>query len=352
MALSSAPGFLIEELTGQQRSVALTGWALPRQNVGFGRRNRTKKRTYAGNPVATVQVLGPELDDSTIEGTWSDRYLPGQVFVAGFDQPDTCEALVAVFDELTKSAQQIRVQWGSVVRFGVIASFEPTWIRLEDCAWSLEFTWTGEESQRVRAGPIEVEDDDIRAAIVAMDDEVVLSPSTLQATALSIGDSLATTDDRLTEVRRSVVGVLFALGDLRQRVDDQIQPALAVVSLVDTVRTTVGQVLVELEDIPYTYSTVYDSVVDVLDVECWRRTVASRAGGVRGASMYKAIEVNRIPQPKNQTVVQVRTGQTLRSIAVDFYGDADAWERIADANNLVSSQVAPGTRLVVPLPEA
>lgn len=348
MALSTAPGFIIEELTGLQRSLVLTGWALPRQGVGFGRKNRVKKRWYAGNPQATQQILGPELTSTTIEGTWSSRYLPGQVVVAGFDQPDTAEALVAVFEDIARSAQTLRVQWGTVVRIGVISDFTPTWTRPEDVAFSIEFDWSGEEPGRVRAGPIEVEDDRVRASMVRLDDESVLEPPSVVDAAFLVGETTATTSDRIGDVRRSVVGVLFAIGDLREALGDQIAPARAVVDLVETVRTTSGELITQLVDIPYIYSCVTDDVISVLNTETWRRTMASRASEVRSASLYKAVEVDRIPRPPTQQVVTVRSGQSLRDIAVQVYGDSDGWERIADANNLVSSQVAPGTVLVIP----
>jgi hypothetical protein len=47
-------------------------------------------------------------------------------------------------------------------------------------------------------------------------------------------------------------------------------------------------------------------------------------------------------------LIPMPQGVTLRKLALEYYGSADDWATIADANGLTSSEVAPGTMLLIP----
>lgn len=140
------PAFEVEELTGSQRSIRLRDRALPYQGVGFPITQRTKKTYYGGNPVATLQVLGPDYGNTQLDGIWKARFLADSVeFNSGNSgsaaAPDLSspEDLVLLFEDIALSGNTLRVQWGPHVREGILVRFTPDWIRLQDVKWAMEF---------------------------------------------------------------------------------------------------------------------------------------------------------------------------------------------------------------------
>ncbi len=149
------PTFDILELEGSRRQLVLKGRTKPYAGVEFPSETRSKVTYYPGNPVATQQILGPEFGPTDLEGMWKTRFLAGtgqnEVEVSGFDPIDSAADLVRAFEELRRSANSLRVQWGPVVRFGILKKFTPSWVTLYDVKWHANFEWRGEREFTPRA---------------------------------------------------------------------------------------------------------------------------------------------------------------------------------------------------------
>ena len=66
---------LIEEVTGQQRSVELVGSGMPKQGAAWSSLLKVVTTWYTGNDQATQQVLGPRDPPSKWEGRWARTML-------------------------------------------------------------------------------------------------------------------------------------------------------------------------------------------------------------------------------------------------------------------------------------
>lgn len=339
---SQAPGFGIEELTGEQRVVLLQGRALPYQGVGWNARQRTKKTVYAGNPVGTIQILGPDYDNTTIEGMWKQRFLSGQIVVSTGEEITTPEQAVRLFESLVTSGNTLAVQWGPVVRYGLMVNFEHVWLRPQDLRWTAEFEWTGASEIPARATPAPSDDSDVQDTSTQTDDALVADPASIDS------EYQETVTEEANSTRVNVGQLFVALQEIRAQVSTSIASVQAALSSAEAVRTGVGSSLLTLSDLPYTEAQRVDTVVEVFACEAWRMTTAEASRRLRAACQRRAIEVAKAAIPSAIAVVVMPGDQTLRDLARIYYGSADSWQLIADANGLVGAIVEAGTIVVVP----
>lgn len=346
--LSQAPAFDIEELSGSRRRVTLRGRALPYQNVAYTGKQRNKLTWYPGNPVASLQVLGPELEPTRLQGMWKDRFLVGQVEVRGFEKPGTAEQLVAIFDSLRRSGNQLRVQWGAETRFGILALFEANWVRPQDVKWEAEFVWTGDQETAPRAGGVAQTNEALRKALTATDDDFVMDPGTMKEEYR--GDIVAGID-----AMREKAGLVFdGVRQVQQSPDGApITAVQGAVAAVEALRSEGEATIGVLVDVPYTVGQTFDSVIEVLEGEVWRRTTSLRVRQQRAAAQRQGRVLVKAAVPGAIAIVVVPADTTLRQLAITYYGSADDWQIIADVNGLHSSLVSAGTTLIItPKPSA
>jgi|GEM_PF-2118356 len=339
---SQAPGFGIEELTGEQRVVLLQGRALPYQGVGWNARQRTKKSTYAGNPVGTIQILGPDFDNTTIEGMWKQRFLTGAIVVSTGEEITRPEEAVRLFESLVTSGNNLAVQWGPIVRYGVMVNFEHVWIRPQDVRWTAEFEWSGASEIPARATAAPSDDSSVEDASTQVDDALVADPASIDS------DYQESVTEQTNETRVNVGQLFVALQEIRVQVNTSIATVQAALSSAESVRTGVGGTLLALSDRPYTEAQLLDTVVEVFACEAWRMSTAEASRRLRASCQRRSIEVAKAAIPSAIAVVVMPGDQTLRDLARVYYGTADSWQQIADANDLVGAIVEAGTIVVVP----
>lgn len=347
----TAEAFIITELTGPKREVRLFDRALPYKKFAAPRSQRHQKREYPGSRVATIQVLGPSLGDWSIEGIWKTRYIAARhsVELKGFGDIDntggriTAEDLVRVFKRLNDAGQTVEVRWGPEVRVGIVKDFTPEYDRVEDVAWKLEFVWSKDEDVPPRRAAITMDSTaEIQRVLDALDLKSAEMPkeippaqaSDLLAKTEAVRTSGATLTDSLAKVQSGVTSpeASRAVGTS----GDQV------VSDAEVLRSGL------LSDRPVTSLIPVDDVQVTLSVEVWRRDMAAAARDVQAQARQAVQSVSQRIQPGNIAVVTVTENTSLRTLALRYYGTADSWPIIADANHLVGSIAPAGLRVVIP----
>lgn len=341
---------IISELTGQRRQVTLRGRALPFRGPEFGFTQRTKVTYYTGNPEGTQQLFGPTFDPTTFTGVWRDKYLQpdvetraSPVTVQGFDQPTTAEGLIDIFRELVLSGSTLEVQWSMYRRIGTLRRFVATPDRTEDQGWSAEFEWTGDGTEAPEQSPLEALDvDRIQSAMNALNDLSAFDPlDTLQAfeaRVFSLIDEIQTkVDDVLQQCR-----VLANLATLPQRVVQGIRSAATSISML------VGQLLQETVEATYTIAINEDGVSNVLTMEAFKRDLAFFGATLRESVLAATMSLEARSEPDALRIVTMDQSGSLRVLAQREYGNADAWQAIADVNGFENSSVPPGTQVIIP----
>lgn len=337
----------IEEIGGARRQVTLSDRALPhRGGPSWGGSTRHAKEEYAGSSVATIQIFGRTEMDTSWDGMWSDRYLAGTVKVSGFPDPQGADDMVRIFESLRDGGGELRVQWGNYVRRGIIASFDPTPVWSErDVRWSLEWTWTSRDDVDTTArATIDTPPDSsrLRQLLNSVDDMLAFEPTDV------VRNYDATVRGAMREVRDRATRV-FAIA--RQGQASALSPITLSQSLETEVRglgREVGDLVVELSETPFRDASVSDTVIARLGISVWQSSMSRRLSALRGQVIRQQRAAQAGARPDAATIVQLREGQTLRDLARIYYGSADAWQRIAEVNNLATSTAPAGTYIHVP----
>lgn len=257
--------FVIQELTGDRRLVALTGRGLPYRPVEFGGTQRVEVTWLPGYAVATATVLGPTDKPTTVRGFWKERFIgqvPGAVrqptvlrgvadalvdassfLSGGFDVSAPAEAaavsvdgravtsvadVVELFDDVMRRGQLLQVTWGPVVRLGHLTSFTPSWHNTRDAEWEATFDWTSRGGSVAAAQhALSVTADDTRSLLEgALGDALAIL-----AEAPAISSELS---DRLTSQLQRVSSLVDAVSDA------VVSTADAAALPADTARRVVG----------------------------------------------------------------------------------------------------------------
>lgn len=345
---------LITELTGSERSVELRDRALPYQSVAWGGEAKYTKNVYPGNPVATIQVLGPDEGDTTMKGMWKTRYVGDMATITGFEDIGgafdilsgaiTAERLAQVFHRLRRSGQHLEVRWGPEVRRGILADFQADYDRVEDVGWTATFVWgqVGEEEAPRAAAEVADPTTGINNALAGLEDliarlppiilpnvtgPIIFAEEAMRIAALSMTSSLG-----------SITGVpTVTPGEFQNIASLSIQVGVAAQSMV---QQTSDQSIEEW--------VATNFVGDILTVETYRHDLAAATLALWVAAIVAREAVRARVVNDYLAIVHIRQNQTLRTLALDYYGDADAWQTIADANRLTSAVVARGTIIAIP----
>lgn len=344
--------FSIVELSGPRREVHLYDRALPYKGLATPTTQRHVIRWYPGSPVATIQVLGPTAGPWKAEGMWKTMYLAAgkSADLRGFEDIDnrnftvTAEDLVAAIRRICTDGQQLEVTWGPEVRRGILADFTPEWDIIEDIRWTMEFVWSQVGAEGARRATATID----RAAAVSralLDFDAVMAEqpravtngsgilaaaSTVRATGNAFAAQLAKAQGATTETIAGVQAVKAA-GEL----------------VVQACRALLRG---DLTDLPYYDLCPVDDLASVLAVETWRRDTAASTRTVAAESRKATNGLADRAEPGSLAVVTVTAGVSLRTLALEWYGSADAWTLIADANGLVGAMPPVGTRLRIPRP--
>lgn len=336
------PAFYIRELEGQARVLVLKGRALPYQGVAWEASQKVVTTYYPGNPVATQQIVGTEYGPTEIHGMWKARFLPGQVETAGFGDIDNPEALVLAMEAILEGGSPLEVVWGNIVRYGVLSNFKANWLRLQDVEWSAEFTWKGKEQTAPRASGLVDIQAPVTQALGQWNDSGTLYPTNL------LNQWLGGFQALLFSARVASGEVLGSLRQASAAVQVPRNAALGAASAANAFRGDAQAILQQTVDVPYTSIQVDDSVVSVLDLESWRRSQALETRRLNAAQITQARNLVDVIEPGAIAIVSIAQNTTLRQLAIKYYGNADRWQAIADANGFVDSQVEAGTLVIIP----
>ena len=374
-----APPLIVGETSGARRAIVLRGRSLPYRGVAWGGEQRLEVTYFPGNPVAQAQVLGPTWTDTTMRGMWKDAFLGdpdsfagllnfpalssvaqagsqqtgGKTFHAGGPAPvnqraTTARALRDAFFLIQRAGVLLRVEWGSVVRYGFLATFEADHDREEDIRWEATFRWVGDTSSapKVRKKPRI----DAPGAIAALIDATQEFLRQLQE-ALAIARSYAllveqrirrigTLVSQITDTLSGFVELTFVpqetLGVLQQQVTSA---TLEVRELQRTIRSVPPPTLAIQQGGNVVDANIQAAVALALLFNANR--LADRLEALRG-------QLDGLVRPGIVGLFTPRADITLRDVSREFFGTPEHWPLIAQANDLRGSIAPRGMQLLIP----
>jgi hypothetical protein len=391
----AGPAFTIQEVGGQ--SIVLSGRALPYRPLKFQGTQQLEQTWYPGYDRATVQVLGPHEENTTINGMWKDRFLAenGVGVFGGVPSPrsaivsagqpifSTIEA-VTLFENLRRSGVQIDVSWGPVARRGYLRSFSHTWTTEHDCEWEMEFLWTSNESARTVTPPNEGRPRPIlpqeAAANVGLEFKAIpIEPSWLDKVRTSVSNLRGRMLDSLSAYSAGLQDIQSTLRQMSGLIGSTVTESLALINQASStgldvlgVANSVGSTLGSFRSIDEVAAQQWSAILGGAGVTMatlntgepnptsillttYNQSEAQRLGRAQIRLLQELqAQIDASLEPVPDTFYVTRDGDNLRGISTLFYGTPDRWTEIQEKNKELlagyndSSNVPAGLTLTIP----
>jgi hypothetical protein len=348
--LSQANTFTVRILEGELAGtdILLETRALPYRGVSYETEQRVKTTYYAGNPVATQQVMGPIEKNTMVTGMWKDIFLGN----------GTAAALRDTFNDICRAGLLIEVRWGAgilpdgslvstpIVRRGVIKRFKHTYDRPQDIAWEVEFEWRGRDEptqpplQGAGQGESDFSDaisllDEVTSKIAAFLGDPINRLAGFQQSFLDDVDDFLNAVAAANGAFNAAAEALRFQGELSTAVIERVRGAVQ-----GTMRAAVDLVGAFEEFKDWT-TEVKDTALSLLGFK------AQKMGVMRGLDdaqeRMRTIDEDLAAREIPDVIAEVRVpaDTDLRDLAQKFYGNADLWWVIANFNGIGTSSKVP-----------
>ncbi len=393
-----ASPYVIEEIAGLGRGISLRGRSLPYRGVSYAATQRIETTWNPGNPVATEQVEGPTFDDVTINGIWKDIFLfdpanapalsnfPALIRSAGDADLDTvlaagapvavqearrAEVAMYAIEQIRKAASPVRIEWGSIVRYGLVHKTNFTFDRIEDITWEITLKISGEQPNQPQPGErreVNVTGD-IRALInqilidrLAEDFPDALGPfDVAQGLINALEGALRKiqyyrTGVSLLDITQSITRLGALVTDLLGTLEGFANLAFFPADVLGTLRATLKGIQLEGELIVQrfasraaaTFAGRSGNPAEVAAAHATQQFLRDRAMRMAADAVRLRRQIEKLQVQTLRTVVLMRLGETLRDVARRAYGAEREWRSIATFNGFSSSIVPAGTLIRVP----
>ena len=371
--------FIVRQTNLPARVIVLSGRSLPYRGVSWGGRQAIDLNWFPGNPVGVVQVIGAQLASTTITGKWKDIFLSGpqnegsrgqllnfpqlqgaatptgneragNTFAAAGSVAaqfaERARALRDAFELLRKEGQQVKVEWGSIVRYGFITSTLFPHDREEDIDYEIEFTFTGEtDSQPVPKFKIP----DLLGLLkklLALLDRVI---DVLLQAIFNAQNFLRRITQTINKIGSFVTQLIEALEKIASFVFAPADILGTIRSNLVAIRLTARDALRRMDQSSAALEASFTgNPLAVSQAETWQQTLRRRLHELGAEAAQQQAEIDQILVPQLLGVIVMPTGKTLRDISSEFYGTPNNWRAISDFNGFGGSLVPVGTVVRIP----
>lgn len=355
-----ATAFTIHETTGLQRTLRLAERALPYQGVAFPVSTRADIQWFPGSPTATIQMLGPQEGETSVNGMWKQRFLSGVggqspatlIGAQGVTLLETPFDIAQAVRDFVRQGQLLEVTWDRFVRVGIIKEFTPRAIRPQDYEWEITFSWTGDSANpppnaTAASNPSLSDvwgDLTVKTAVVKADfDDPLVQEFTLLDVQQAIKSALTDMDNANAQLQTAIdnltVGVATPFAATRHAVS-------ACFSLADTaiVGASLFQRAMTVQTAPL---AVPDFGADLAYlVACRRGVTACRA--LDRAAVENAYALGQTTNNTTPEIYIAREGDDLRDVSRAVYGTIAQWQTLMVYNQLSTSELTAGQRITCP----
>ena len=371
--------FVIAETNGLKRTIVLRGRSLPRQPLTFGGEQSVIIDYFAGNPVAYAQVIGPKYLPTEVTGEWNDIFLyedgnapyllnfppvgaagkpapagantivAGASFTSAAATPGSQQAYLArtvrdAIELIRRSGALLRVEWGSIVRYGFLTRAIFPHKREQDIGYEMEFQWIG--------------DTDAQPIAVKPQANLLGFLQALNAILASLLNALLSADYLAGEFFKSftapITNLLSLITGLVQTLQKILSQTLNPFDIVASIRAAAIGLKLACRDLLDLFDR-NGAALRGRDNATSQAFLAAAENEVRLLLLELAFlaaereaELESFFTKQVQATHVVQAFQNLRSISVIHYGRPENWVDIADFNGLSGSLVSPGRLLRIP----
>jgi hypothetical protein len=357
-------------------TMSFGGWALPHEKPNFETEQRSKKTMYPGNPVATLQVYGPNFPNTIFVGEYHWRYTAINVVGSGFEAVDggsaqatnsppsvnastqtTPEYIQEKLEALCISGQGVEVHWSGNIRKGILkkVNFQPK--RREDIPYTLDFEWSQRSDQSAppyvitpfpldSSGEQSVHAANLASLVVAPD----AVPDLLSSGATSLVEGIATA---AADMAAAIVNLSLQSGTGTAAGPGNSPAALqqlAVRGVQDCglIQQSCAALLDLLEPAASDAALVTQDPAQLIAYEVWRCGLIEEAIATNSDAYNSQMAFAASISQTAVTAYRAKGATDLRDVAVLFGQDASAWTEIANFNYLDDSALAAGQLVIIP----
>lgn len=369
---------VIRELTGDERTVTLSGRALPHKPMAFEVEQRIEEIPSAGFASTSQQPTGPQELPSQWTGTWKTRFLSdplerfAQVGAATSEIVDgeemigissnairTAAELTELFYDICRKGQLLKVSWLHLARIGRLSKIKQSWQTAHDVDFTLDFKWVGLDEDAPLPSPSQSSLGNVTQQVVSgyVDLEDATSFDELPNLNGSFADQI---DNRIGAINRLVSEME---DNIQARVGGAVAPIDALRRAFSTMTAIRDESELFIADIEETVAPAMLLVADKFDLTpvpcghaiaaaCARRRAVRSSRSLKHRAARQRYAALRQLDANLLAVVLCKQEQDLRVLARIYYGTPDAWEVIRAYNGFSGSIVAIGTVVLIPVREA
>jgi hypothetical protein len=332
--------------TGSAVSPTLTvfRWTSATHSSGQGTltlalRVNTRRRLPAGASEPVEQVIGSEWEPFDVQGEWSDKWAG-----AGF-----ASRIKREFAQFVARAPLVRFQLDEESIVGLITNLQITYSTRDRAGYQFKMSPHLNEGVgdpratlgRVPAQPINVRVDAANDALVALID-VAEDVADLPTKSFDVSDSIKQLDELADAVARANT---FTDSGVSQ---DATHTLLVMATTFRRVQGAAQTIMLDVGRRRSDLAVAYDDAISILRFDEWSKETLRQAAVTIGVSRQAEQDMRARAARKPRAVHRASAGEPLERISLRYYGTADNWKMIFDANQLDSVLLEGGEELLIP----
>lgn len=355
-----ATSLVIQERTGDKRTLMLRARALPYRPFLLDGSQREDIDWYTGNPIGVLQVYGAKEEPTTMNGWWKDVFLgeTGHDPYATLNgtQLSTAIDLAGVVDDMRRKGQEIVLTWLNHTRYGIIKRFTQKWHTGHDVEYELMFDWISQE--------------DVSLSQVPFTNSVATSdfgdaPNQIQAQVDQLDTGASNFDTAFDPSVEDAVTAVDQAGATIQSLTDDLTDAVVQIAVATTTALESQQriagildgIKLEAADMRDLLGSTVDGARLNLgggfgDVLLDRSSVRQQSDVADTTAALAAAQQRQVVTAMTGQVLavfQAREGDDLRRVSMEFYGTPDDWQGLMIYNGLDDDVLSAGQIVIVPV---
>lgn len=376
---TGAGSLIITELTGDERTIELSGRALPYKPMGWEGEHRIEEIEAAGFAKTSQQPNGPKEKPSAWKGAWKDRFLgDGTEKFANVtsasssgstNSPDATETISAssttirraselteLMDDVRRKGQLLRVSFLHITRIGRLSSFKQDWQTAHDVEWSMEFKWTGRDEDTPSATPgagLINSTQSISTSYVALEDATGfddlenLNPNYGNVIDNAVRGLQGLVTDAENNVERRVGGAISAVDAARRMITTLTDLRDEAEEFIATLQTRAAPAMIAVADESQLLGVPAGQAIAAA---CARIASVKCARDLKHTAARQRFEAEKSLDTDLLAVVRIKENQDLRALARIYYKNPEDCEIIRAYNGFRGYTVDMGTVVLIPVP--
>lgn len=339
----------------------LSGPALPLVDLDWGAgTQRDNTRWHARSGKATPQLLGPEEGAATFNFDWRGRELAGTRYALLDGDPlATVDELERQLDTLRQQSVLVRVTFREQERLGFIRSWHPQEGMTSEYRGDLVIQWVQARGYKQRAFATRPDAQSVWAEVQQAWDAALAGLEQPMTTTRTVSDDIEAAtramDAHLARFETIAIQGAESVEDVQddaRRVNRLLRsPARRTAKAVGEVLTamagTGATIAAALTD-PVCETVQSDDPLTVMRGRMYRARLGRAGRRARDRAVLERPAFAALEQPGTLTVHEALSGETIWSLALLYYGDLRGADDISAANELHSTVLRAGQRVVVP----